>query len=183
MKFNDIFLLPNLITLSRLFITIYIYFRFEPQEFSSFNLIILIAVIGISDSIDGIVARKFNLVSKLGIILDPVTDRIVFVMLIFWLASYFNIIFVILILIRELLVSIGGLFVLKTQKTVKVTNKGKAGTALIFISLCLSVLDPTLISTNTIMVLNFVDFFLIFSIIFYYFVALEYLYKLINKNE
>ena len=172
-----------MITLSRLLITIYIYFTFEPDEFSSFNLIILIAVIGISDSIDGIVARKFNLVSKLGIILDPVTDRIVFVMLIFWLASYFNIIFVILILIRELLVSIGGLFVLKTQKTVKVTNKGKAGTALIFISLCLSVLDPTLISTNTIMVLNFVDFFLIFSIIFYYFVALEYLYKLINKNE
>jgi len=176
-------LLPNLITLSRLLITIYIYFTFEPEEFSSFNLIILIAVIGISDSIDGIVARKFNLVSKLGVILDPVTDRIVFVILIFWLASYFNIIFVILILIRELLVSIGGLFVLKTQKTVKVTNKGKAGTALIFISLCLSVLDPTLISTNTIMVLNFVDFFLIFSIIFYYFVALEYLYKLINKNE
>ena len=172
-----------MITLSRLLITIYIYVTFEPNEFSSFNLIILIAVIGISDSIDGIVARKFNLVSKLGIILDPVTDRIVFVMLIFWLASYFNIIFVILILIRELLVSIGGLFVLKTKKTVKVTNKGKAGTALIFISLCLSVLDPTLISTNTIMVLNFVDFFLIFSIIFYYFVALEYLYKLINKNE
>ena len=172
-----------MITLSRLLITIYIYVTFEPNEFSSFNLIILIAVIGISDSIDGIVARKFNLVSKLGIILDPVTDRIVFVMLIFWLASYFNIIFVILILIRELLVSIGGLFVLKTQKTVKVTNKGKAGTALIFISLCLSVLDPMLISTNTIMVLNFVDFFLIFSIIFYYFVALEYLYKLINKNE
>ncbi len=172
-----------MITLSRLLITIYIYVTFEPNEFSSFNLIILIAVIGISDSIDGIVARKFNLVSKLGIILDPVTDRIVFVMLIFWLASYFNIIFVILILIRELLVSIGGLFVLKTQKTVKVTNKGKAGTALIFISLCLSVLDPTLISTNTVIVLNIVDYFLIFSIIFYYFVALEYLYKLINKNE
>ena len=172
-----------MITLSRLLITIYIYVTFEPDEFSSFNLIILIAVIGISDSIDGIVARKFNLVSKLGIILDPVTDRIVFVMLIFWLASYFNIIFVILILIRELLVSIGGLFVLKTQKTVKVTNKGKAGTALIFISLCLSVLDPTLISTDTVIVLNIVDYFLIFSIIFYYFVALEYLYKLINKNE
>ena len=172
-----------MITLSRLFITIYIFFTFEPKDFSSFNLIILIAVIGISDSIDGIVARKFNLVSKLGIILDPVTDRIVFVLLIFWLASYFNIIFVILILIRELLVSIGGLFVLKTQKTVKVTNKGKAGTALIFISLCLSVLDSTLINPNSVMFLNFVDFFLIFSIIFYYFVALEYLYKLINKNE
>jgi len=183
LKFKDIFLLPNLITLSRLFITIYIFFTLEPGEFSSFNLMFLIAIIGISDSIDGIVARKFNLVSKLGIILDPVTDRIVFILLIFWLAPFFNIIFLILILIREILVSIGGLFILKTQKTVKVTNKGKAGTALIFISLCLSVLDPALMSVNSSLFVNFVDFFLIFSIFFYYFVALEYLYKLINKNE
>ncbi len=183
MNFKDIFLLPNLITLSRLFITIYIYFTFEPEEFSSFNLILLIAIIGISDSIDGIIARKYNLISKLGIILDPVTDRIVFVILIFWLASYFNFIFLILLLIREVLVSIGGLFVLKSEKTVKVSNKGKAGTALIFISLCLSVLDPALINLNQSSFFKFVDIFLIFSIIFYYFVALEYLYKLINKNE
>ena len=183
MKFKDIFLLPNLITLSRLFITFYIYFTFEPDEFSSVSLILLIAIIGISDSIDGIVARKFNLVSKLGIILDPVTDRLVFVLLIFWLSSYFNFIFFFLLIIREILVSIGGLFVLKTQKTVKVSNKGKAGTALIFISLCLSVLDPSLINLNYLVFTKFVDFFLIFSIFFYYFVALEYLYKLINKNE
>ena len=183
MKFKDILLLPNLITLSRLFITIYIYFTFEPKEFSSFNLILLIALIGISDSIDGIVARKYNLVSNLGIILDPVIDRIVFVILIFWLASYFNFAFLILLLIREILISIGGLFVLKTKKTVKVSNKGKAGTTLIFISLCLSVLDPALVNINSAIFLKFVDYFLIFSIFFYYFVALEYLYKLLNKNE
>tara|TARA_B100001250_G_scaffold410229_1_gene436231 strand:+ start:201 stop:749 length:549 start_codon:yes stop_codon:yes gene_type:complete len=179
---KDIFLLPNLITLSRLFITIYIFFTYKPDEFSSFNLILLIAIIGISDSIDGIVARKFNLVSKLGIILDPVTDRIVFILLIFWLVSYFNIIFLVLLLIREILVSIGGLYIIKTEKTVNVSNKGKAGTALIFISLCLSVLDPALINVNSSLFLKFVDFFLIFSIFFYYFVALEYLYKLINKK-
>ena len=183
MIFKDIFLLPNLITISRLLITIYIFLTFKPEDISSINLIILIAIIGISDSIDGIVARKFNLVSKLGIILDPVTDRIVFVLLIFWLASFFNINFLILLIIREILVSIGGLFVLKTQKTVKVSNKGKAGTALIFISLCLSVLDPALLNFNSSIFITFVDFFLIFSLIFYYFVALEYLYNLINKNE
>ncbi len=182
MILKDIFLLPNLITLSRLFITIYIFFTYKPDEFSSFNLILLIAIIGISDSIDGIVARKFNLVSKLGIILDPVTDRIVFILLIFWLVSYFNIIFLVLLLIREILVSIGGLYIIKTEKTVNVSNKGKAGTALIFISLCLSVLDPALINVNSSLFLKFVDFFLIFSIFFYYFVALEYLYKLINKK-
>ena len=156
---------------------------YEPEEFSSINLILLIAIIGISDSIDGIVARKFNLVSKLGIILDPVTDRIVFILLIFWLSSFFNINFLVLLVIREILVSIGGLFVLKKQKTVKVSNKGKAGTALIFISLCLSALDPALININFSIFVTFVDYFLIFSLIFYYFVALEYLYNLIKKNE
>ncbi len=156
---------------------------YEPEEFSSINLISLIAIIGISDSIDGIVARKFNLVSKLGIILDPVTDRIVFLLLIFWLASFINLNFLILLVIREILVSIGGLFVLNKQKTVKVSNKGKAGTALIFISLCLSALDPALIDVNLTVFVTFVDLFLIFSLIFYYFVALEYLYNLIKKNE
>ena len=183
MKFKDIFLLPNLITISRLFITIYIFFSFDPEQFSSINLILLIAIIGISDSIDGIVARKFNLVSKLGIILDPVTDRIVFILLIFWLSSFFNLNFLILLVLREILVSIGGLFVLKKQKTVQVSNKGKAGTALIFISLCLSALDPALININFSIFVNFVDYFLIFSLIFYYFVALEYLYNLLKKNE
>ena len=90
MIFKDILLLPNLITISRLLITIYIFLTFKPEDISSINLILLIAIIGISDSIDGIVARKFNLVSKLGIILDPVTDRIVFILLIFWLSSFFN---------------------------------------------------------------------------------------------
>jgi len=183
LKFKDIILLPNLITISRLLITIYIFFIYEPEEFSSINLILLIAIIGISDSIDGIVARKFNLVSKLGIILDPVTDRIVFVLLIFWLSSYVNLNYLILLLIREILVSIGGLFVLKKQKTVKVSNKGKAGTALIFISLCLSVLDPALLNITSSIFVTFVDFILIFSLIFYYFVALDYLYNLIKKNE
>lgn len=183
MKFKDVLLIPNLITLSRLFITIYLFFAYESQDFSSLNLIFLIAIIGISDSIDGIVARKFNLVSKLGIILDPVTDRIVFVLLIFWLTPFFNYNFLILLIIRELLVSIGGLYVIKTDKTIKVSNKGKVGTTLIFISLCLSVIDPTLLNLNTSIFIRFVDLFLIFSIIFYYFVALEYLYKLVSKNE
>ena len=123
MKFKDIFLIPNLITISRLLITIYIFISTSADEFIIANLVLLIALIGISDSVDGIVARKLNQVSNLGTILDPITDRIVFVLLIFWLSSFFNPIFLILLIIREILVSLGGLYVLKTEKTVKVTNK------------------------------------------------------------
>ena len=174
MKFKDIFLIPNLITISRLLITVYIFTSTSADEFINTNLVLLIALIGISDSVDGIVARKLNQVSKLGIILDPITDRIVFVLLILWLTSFFEPIFLIMLIIRELLVSLGGLYVLKAEKTVKVTNNGKLGTTLIFISICLGVLNNDI---NTI----FIDFFMYISLIFYYFVALEYLYNLNKK--
>ena len=68
MKFADVFLLPNLITLSRFFLSLYLFFNFTSDDFSPFTLIVLIAVIGLSDSLDGIVARRYNLVSKLGVI-------------------------------------------------------------------------------------------------------------------
>ena len=73
MKFKDIFLVPNLITLSRLIIVIIIFFQFTPSDFEVVTLILFIAIVGLSDSLDGIVARRFSLVSKLGTILDPVS--------------------------------------------------------------------------------------------------------------
>ena len=66
MKFKDIFLVPNLITLSRLIIVIIIFFQFTPSDFEVVTLILFIAIVGLSDSLDGIVARRFDLVSKLG---------------------------------------------------------------------------------------------------------------------
>ena len=90
MKFKDIFLAPNLITLSRLIIVIVIFFQFTPNDFEVVTLIVFIAIVGLSDSLDGIVARRFNLVSKLGTILDPFTDRVVFILLLFWIKDYLS---------------------------------------------------------------------------------------------
>lgn len=176
MKFKDLFLLPNIVTLSRLFLTILLFQNYNSTDFSPLILILIISIIGLSDSLDGMIARKFNQVSNLGTILDPITDRIVFVLLIIWLSANFEYAFIILILIREGLVALGGLYVLISKKTLEVSNKGKVGTTLIFISLCLSVI------TNENLIF-FIDIFIIFSLIFYYYVALEYLYKLIKKNE
>ena len=91
MTLKDLFLLPNLITLSRLFVSIYLFNQYSIENIRIPLLVILIAAIGISDSIDGIVARRFNQVSRLGTILDPVCDRIVFLLLLFWLFDIFPI--------------------------------------------------------------------------------------------
>ena len=175
MKFTDVFLLPNLITLSRFLLSLYLFFNFSPNDFTPFTLILLIALIGLSDSLDGIVARKFNLVSKLGVILDPLTDRVVFIILLFWLSSKVPSAIIYSVLIREFLVLLGSLYVLLTGKNINVSKKGKFGTVALFVLLCLFVLD-------TAIKIPFLSQLAIIVIIFYFYVAIEYLNNLIYKS-
>ena len=156
MNLKDLFLLPNLITGGRLFTSIYLFTQHLISNFSISTLVLIIALIGISDSIDGIVARRLNQVSKLGTILDPVCDRIVFLLLLFWLAEIFPDWFFYGILIREILVMIGSLYVLTKTKCFFVINSGNEQSIFLL--------------------------FGIFSLIFYYFVALEYFYKIFIKK-
>jgi len=173
--FKDIFLLPNLITLFRFFTSLALFFYFTPDSFNTFTLVIIIALIGLSDSLDGIVARKFNLVTKLGTILDPFTDRVVFIILLFWLNTYIPSSILYSILIRELLVLLGSLYVLVTGAKIEVSNKGKVGTVLLFITVCLFVINS---SVN----IPFITQISTIVIIFYFYVAIEYLYNLIYKS-
>ena len=175
MNFKDVFLLPNLITLVRFFTAIGLFLYFTPDSFSVPALVIIIALIGLSDSLDGIVARKFNLVSKLGTILDPFTDRVVFIILLVWLNIYIPRSIFYSILIRELLVLLGSLYVLVTGAKIEVSNKGKVGTVLLFITVCLFVINS---SVN----IPFITQISILVIIFYFYVAIEYLYNLIYKS-
>lgn len=175
MNFKDVFLLPNLITLVRFFTAIGLFLYFTPDSFSVPTLVAIIALIGLSDSLDGIVARKFNLVSKLGTILDPFTDRVVFIILLFWLNIYIPSSIFYSILIRELLVLLGSLYVLVTGAKIEVSNKGKVGTVLLFITVCLFVINS---SVN----IPFITQISILVIIFYFYVAIEYLYNLIYKS-
>ena len=176
MILKDLFLLPNLITIGRLFFSIYLFTQHFISDFSISILVLIIALIGISDSIDGIVARRLNQVSRLGTILDPVCDRIVFLLLLFWLTDIFPDWFFYGILIRETLVILGSLNVLTKTKTLKVSNFGKFGTVLIFFSICFFVINSG--NENI-----FFTYFGLISLIFYYFVALEYFYKIFIKNE
>ena len=175
MKFADVFLLPNLITLSRFFLSLYLFFNYSTEDLTSYVLILIIAVIGLSDSLDGIVARKFNLVSKLGIILDPFTDRVVFIILLIWLSSLIPINLIYAVLIREFLVLLGSIYVLKTGSKINVSKKGKFGTVALFVLLCLFVLNTTIF-------LPYLDQLAFVVIIFYFYVAIEYLYNLIYKS-
>lgn len=69
-----IFTVPNIISMLRI-VSIPIIAVFIAKHEMVIALIIL-AVSALSDSLDGVIARRFNQVSKLGQILDPIADRL-----------------------------------------------------------------------------------------------------------
>ena len=65
--------LPNLITLARLGLTPVAISMIVSQRYVEAFLVFLIA--GISDGVDGFIAKRFKLTSELGAYLDPLADK------------------------------------------------------------------------------------------------------------
>lgn len=74
---DKIFTVPNILTMFRILLTpvfavIYLY-NFENHYVWASAVLVLSAA---TDCIDGIIARKFNMISVLGKVLDPVADKL-----------------------------------------------------------------------------------------------------------
>jgi len=65
----------NLLTLSRIFLAALFFFYLMSSRWLSIGFI-LFFLAGITDYFDGYLARKYNAVSQLGEILDPIADKI-----------------------------------------------------------------------------------------------------------
>jgi CDP-diacylglycerol---glycerol-3-phosphate 3-phosphatidyltransferase len=69
--------IPNAITVSRLFLTAgFILFVTFENTWGHFTALILFIIAAISDFVDGWLARKMNLITPLGKLLDPLADKI-----------------------------------------------------------------------------------------------------------
>ena len=65
--------LPNLITISRIALAPVLILLLKDQEYAASLGVFLIA--GISDGLDGFIAKRYGFVSRLGSILDPLADK------------------------------------------------------------------------------------------------------------
>lgn len=68
--------IPNLLTILRIFLVpvyLLVFFSTLENRFILAGIIFIIA--GISDVLDGKIARKYDLITKLGIVLDPIADK------------------------------------------------------------------------------------------------------------
>jgi CDP-diacylglycerol--glycerol-3-phosphate 3-phosphatidyltransferase len=133
--------IPNLLTLSRiLVIPVLVASFYMEQPLGSHIAFVTFAVAGITDFFDGYLARATGSVSKIGVFLDPIADKlmvaavIVMVVAVGWVSGL-HVIAAVIIMCRELLVSGLREFLAGVQVSVPVSMLAKWKTTVQMVAL------------------------------------------------
>ncbi|HHZ06408.1 MAG TPA: CDP-alcohol phosphatidyltransferase family protein [Clostridiales bacterium] len=132
--------IPNLISILRiLVIAPFVVFFLREEYFVAFALIV---ISGVSDMMDGWIARRFNQVTELGKVLDPIADKLTLVAVIVCVGILIPgiIPLVVILVVKDLLMLCGG-FVLLKQRIAPPAAKwfGKLATIIFYFSVVIIV--------------------------------------------
>lgn len=139
--------IPNSLSIFRLLLIpafIYTFFAF-PNSLWICSTIWLVS--GLSDVADGFIARKFNMTTQLGKILDPAADKLTQVTVIICLTIKNPRILLLLTIffVKELMMLLGGILLYKKGVQIRSAKWfGKASTVIIFLVTSALVLMPNL---------------------------------------
>lgn len=140
---------PNILSLSRILLSFPVIIFFEYGYFV-FSLIIFV-IASITDFLDGFIARKKNLTSELGALLDLIADKLFVSILLIWMTFIFDskIIFIssLLIISREIIISYLRLYFITKSldvNDVKADFLGKLKTSFQMIGLGLVLISPVI---------------------------------------
>ncbi len=142
MKQNS-FNIPNILTILRLLsIPFVIYFIIEDNM--TVALVVFLAAV-LTDLADGYIARKFNLITKLGMWLDPFADKLmaVSVLVAFTINSVVPLYITLIIFVKEFLMLLGGLLIIRKGIDIPSDTFGKASAFLLNFTIALGFLSRT----------------------------------------
>ena len=170
---KDVFTIPNLLSLFRLIlIPVYISLYLKANQPSELLLAAAILTVScLTDLLDGWIARRFDMVSTLGKILDPIADKLTQFSLLFCLCFKYRQLHMVLLLfvVKELFQGIVGLlFLRRGQMLPGALMAGKVCTAVLFGSLILLMALPVA-GQRLVSILTLIDIlFLLFSFVHYF---------------
>ncbi len=153
--------------------------------FSTFNYNFILATLifilaGITDVLDGYLARKYNKITKIGQVMDPLADKLmqITVLTCLTIGGYIPIFLIIIIGIKEIIMIIGGIYIyFRKEKLVIPANKyGKIATILFYIAVILISLP------NSEYFFYVTILFSILAFIQYFIIAIKKI-KIVNKNN
>ncbi len=171
---NRIITIPNILSIFRiLLLPLFVYLYLHAETTWEFlRAAIILAVSALTDLADGKIARRFNMISKLGKILDPIADKLTHITIAFclcWQIPQMIYVFV-LLLVKELsmmFMALYGTF----RKNKKIWDSaqwyGKVCTTIVFVIFIVLALFPQ-IPTPVINTLLFIcSFSLLGSLVMY----------------
>ena len=113
---KKVFNVPNLLSMLRIIIIFpFIYYFLIDNYVIS---VVLIAISGLSDMFDGFIARRFNQITKVGMMLDPVADKLTLLSVVVCLSVKVPIIMpiILVLVVKEVLMLLAGIILLKNHK-------------------------------------------------------------------
>lgn len=143
---------PNILTLVRLaLVAVVIYFFVTHQMVGA--LVCFLAA-GATDLLDGYIARKYDLITPWGKLLDPLADKLMLltVLTCFLIQGVIPVWILCLVLCKELAMIVGAFCLLKTRKVVVYANIfGKLGTFAFTVAVVLLFLHQWVVPWDQIM--------------------------------
>lgn len=139
-RYSDLATVPNILTYLRFLLIVPFVISFLNENYVV--AAVCIAFSGISDCLDGFLARKLNQVTDIGKILDPIADKLTLLSVVVCMAIYAPSVIPILVIliIKDLLMLAGGSNLLKKGLTPPAAKwYGKLGTIVFYISVCVIV--------------------------------------------
>ncbi|MBQ8165365.1 MAG: CDP-alcohol phosphatidyltransferase family protein [Clostridia bacterium] len=139
---KKIITIPNILSLFRLMLIPLIAWLYIKKK-DYYMTVIVLGLSGLTDVIDGIIARKFNMISDFGKAFDPIADKLTQIIVLFCLVSRFEfmIIPLIILIIKELLAGIIGLLTIKkTHRVHGAVWHGKTTTVLLYIMMTIHII-------------------------------------------
>ncbi len=168
-KKEQIFTIPNLLTVVRLLmipviIDLYCNHRNYPVAAA------LVLVSGLTDVVDGIIARKLNQISDLGKIIDPIADKLTQLTLLYCLMTKYTLMLpmMILFVVKELTQGIFSLLAFKRENKVNSSQWfGKLNTVTLYLSMAILFFFPDISSAAANLMIVLCAFTTILSLVKY----------------
>ena len=114
---------PNVITVIRLIMIPFIALSIYHEEYMI--TLILFTISGVSDVLDGYIARKYNLISDFGKLMDPLADKAtqIITLLMLTIKEVVPIYILLIVCAKEFIQLIGALFLLTSRRYVVFANR------------------------------------------------------------
>ena len=188
---KEIFTMPNVLSFFRLaLIPVYMVIYFNADSPEDFYLSAgILAVSCLTDLIDGKIARHFNMMSTVGMILDPIADKATQFTLIICLASQYPVLWhlVVLFVIKESFQLIAGGLTLRKGKILDgALLPGKICTTVLFVSLIIMVMMPNMESGIVRLIVLLDAAFMVISFVSYilaYFGKNKKIHDIVDETE